>query len=101
MGTKQPLQPGVHPYHVTLTVPSLQGGTIRLTAAVCGDTVDIWGQIEGKGNPLYPPRNPDKSIAKYGGIEGYLKSPDRGLFHHIRISQYLSLVMRAKNYFYQ
>jgi hypothetical protein len=57
------------------------------------------GHVEGVGSPLYPPRNPDKSVAKYGGVEGYKKSPERGLFHHITIGQYLGFSIRARKYF--
>ena len=96
------LQPGIHPTHVTQEVESLQGGTIKLTAAVyndLGDTqVDIWGNIDG-GNPIYPPRDPDKSVAKHGGVDGYKNSPARGLFHHITLAQYLSFQERAKKHF--
>ena len=89
------LRPGLHPHHFTEVVKSLRGGTIKLTAAM-SETIDIWGQIEGKGNPLYPPRNPDKSVAKYGGVEGYKNSPDRGLFYHITIGQYLGFTLRVQ-----
>ena len=76
-------------------VPSLQGGFIRLTATV--DSIDIWGQLQDGGNPLYPPRNLDKSLEKYGGsVEEYKQSPDRELFHYITIGQYISLIMRVR-----
>ena len=100
------LCPGIHPSHVTAVVKSLRGDMIKLTAAVSKDwndtvvRVDIWGQLGGGGNPLYPPRDPDKSVAKYGGVEGYKNSPTRGLLHHITPGQYLSFSMRARNYFF-
>lgn len=92
------LQPGLHPSHVTQTIPSLRGGSIKLTAAVA-EGVDIWGQLEGSGTPLYPPRDPDKSVAKYGGVEGYKNSPARGLFHYISLGQYLLFATRARAFF--
>lgn len=100
------LLPGLHPTHVTEIVRSVRGCNIKLTASVsqnwCEDSpwIDVWGQLEGSGNPLYPPRDPDKSIAKYGGVEGYKNSPARGLFHYITLGQYLSLRVRALNHFY-
>lgn len=99
------MRPGIHPAHVTETVTSLRGGAIKLTAAVSKGweaahvNVDIWGQLNGAGNPLYLPRDPDKSVAKYGGVDGYLKSPARGLLHHITIGQYLGFMMRARKHF--
>lgn len=99
------LKPGLHPNHVTETVNSLRGGVIKLTAAVSKSDsnssvyVDIWGQVNGKGNPLYPPRDPDKSVAKHGGVEAYKNSPARGLFHHITIGQYLAFSLRARRHF--
>jgi hypothetical protein len=87
--------------HYTETVTTLHGQEMQLTACVHMEPwdkfprVDTWGRVERKGNPLYPPRTPVKSIAKYGGVEGYLKSPDRGLFHHISIGQYLAFNQRA------
>lgn len=94
------LSPGTHPSHVTKVVRSLRGGNIKLTAAVSGEErVDIWGQLEGSGNPLYPPRDPDKSVAKHGGVDGYKNSPARQLFHHITVGQYLSFAKQAREYF--
>lgn len=92
------LQPGLHPSHVTQTIPSLRGDSIKLTAAV-SEGVDIWGQLEGTGRPIYPPRNPDKSVAKYGGVEGYKNSPERELFHYITLGQYLVFATRARDHF--
>jgi len=92
------LLPGTHPAHVTKLVRSLQGGVIKLTAAV-SDEVDVWGQIGGRGNPLYLPRNSDKSIVRFGGVAGYLNSPERGLLHHITVGQYLAFVQSAILYF--
>jgi len=94
------LRPGMHPAHVTKFVRSRQGGVIKLTAAV-SDEVDVWGQIGGQGRPLCLPRNPDKSIARFGGVAGYLNSPERGLLHHITTGQYLSFVQSAILYFSQ
>ena len=92
------LRPGLHPSHVTEVATSLRGGSIKLTAAV-SESVDIWGQVEGGGNPIYPPRDPDRSVAKHGGVEGYKNSPARDLLHHITIGQYLAFSVRARNYF--
>lgn len=86
----------MHPSHITEVVPSLRGGSIKLTAAV-SEVVDVWGQVEGVGNPLYPPRDPDKSMAKHGGVDGYRNSPARGLFYHITVGQYLAFSMRARH----
>lgn len=94
------LSPGIHPHHVTKVVRSLRGGSIKLTAAVSDEAqVDIWGQLDGAGPPLYPPRDPDKSIAKHGGVEGYKNSPARQLFHHITVGQYLAFGKQAREYF--
>lgn len=99
------LKPGLHPHHVTEIVNSLRGGTIKLTADVSKSDndssmcVDIWGQVNEGGNPLYPPRDPDKSVAKHGGVEAYKNSPARGLFYHITIGQYLAFSLRARRHF--
>lgn len=96
-------QPGMHPCHVTTTL-AVRGVEIMLTAAVYQEwpspepVVDVWGRI-AKGSPIRPPRNHDRSLVKYGGVVGYLASPDRGLFHYITIGQYLSLCEQAKAYF--
>lgn len=93
-----------HSAPYTEVLKSLQGGVLQLKAIVFREPsnmalqVDIWGRV-GNENPIYPPRDPDKSIAKHGGVEGYKKSPARGLFHHITIGQYLAFRMRAENHF--
>jgi hypothetical protein len=87
--------------HYKETVLTLHGQEMQLTACVHMEPwdkfprVDTWGRVEGKGNPIYPPRNPDKSIAKYGGIKNYLESKERELFYHISIGQYLAFNQRA------
>jgi hypothetical protein len=87
--------------HYKETVSTLHGQEMQLTACVHMEPwdkflrVDTWGRVEGKGRPLYPPRFTDKSIARFGGIKGYLESKERELFYHISIGQYLAFNQRA------
>ncbi len=87
------------------TLKTLRGKEIVLTAAPCTDIcgfivgVDIWGRIEGKGNPIYPPRFPTKSIKEFGSVENYKNSPKRELFYHCSHGQLLAFKIRALNYF--
>ena len=100
---KQNIKRGMHPNHCVQTIKSIRGFDITLTAAVYPESngkseVDIWGRVNN-GNPLRPPRNPDKSSAeKCGGVEAYLKSPTRELFYHITLGQYLGFKLRALNF---
>jgi hypothetical protein len=89
----------------TETLLTVRGESITLKAVSAWTfthrvpEVHVWGRI-GQGRNLFLPNDPDRSVDKHGGVEGYKNSPARELLHHITPGQFLAFSVRAIQHFH-